>query len=294
MPVHHRLARAQLFIWQHARLIDRFLFAYHFGDGPREPVVAALAAYRNPDGGFGNALEPDKRVPHSQPVDVETALHILDAIDALDHPFAAGVCDFLVSITTSEGGVPFSLPSVNTYPHAPWWAAPENPPAAINPTAAITGLLLKAGVRHPWVERASEYCWRTIETTDTTAFHDVMPIVTFLEYTADRARAAQELARLAERVQAAGTVAFDLDAEGYVQKPLAWAPTPTSPLRHMFADDVLRTHLHALAAQQQPDGGWGIAWEPISETVRAEWRGVVTTGALLTLRAYTAAGFTAE
>jgi hypothetical protein len=292
--VNDRLARAQQFMWQNARLLDRFLFAYHFDGGPREPVLAALAAYRNPDGGFGNALEPDKRVPHSQPVDVETALHILDAVDALDHPLASGVCDFLESITTAEGGVPFSLPSTNDYPHAPWWAAPHNPPAAINPTAAITGLLLKAGARHQWVERASEFCWRTIETSDTTAFHDVMPIVTFLQHAPDRARAEHELARVAERVLAADAVALDVDAEGYVQKPLAWAPTPASPLRRLFSDDLLRTHLGALAAQQQPDGGWGIAWEPISEAVRTEWRGVVTTGALLTLRTYAVAGLAAE
>jgi hypothetical protein len=289
-----RTSRAQEFMWANARLIDRYLFAYHFAGGPREPVLAALAAYRNPDGGFGNALEPDKRTPHSQPIDVESALHILDAVDALDHPLAAGVCDFLQSITTDEGGVPFSLPSVNAYPHAPWWQAADDPPASINPTASIAGLLIKGGVRHPWLDRAAEYCWRTIAATDTASFHDVMPIVTFLAQAQDRERAARELDRVAERVQAAGTVALETDAEGYVQKPLAWAPTPDSPLRRMFSDDLLLTHLRALAAQQQADGGWPIAWEPIGDVVRAEWRGVVTTGALLTLRAYARADLVVE
>ena len=38
-----------------------------FEDGPAEPVIEALRGYRNPDGGFGHALEPDVRCPSSQP-----------------------------------------------------------------------------------------------------------------------------------------------------------------------------------------------------------------------------------
>jgi hypothetical protein len=106
-------------------------------------------------------------------------------------------------------------------------------------------------------------------------------------------RAERELARLAERILAAGAVALDVDAEGYVHKPLDWAPAPDAPLRRLFSDDVLRAHLHALAAAQQEDGGWPISWEPISEAVRAEWRGVATINALRTLRAYESGGLAA-
>src|SRR5689334_13066678 len=51
-----RLAKAQEFIWLHARLLERNLFAYLFANGSKEPVLAALHAYQNEDGGFGNAL----------------------------------------------------------------------------------------------------------------------------------------------------------------------------------------------------------------------------------------------
>ncbi|MBI4926641.1 MAG: hypothetical protein HY835_02670, partial [Anaerolineae bacterium] len=63
-------SRAADFIWKNARLLDRRLFAFDFLDGSAEAVVSALAAYQNADGGFGNALEPDKRTPYSTPVDV--------------------------------------------------------------------------------------------------------------------------------------------------------------------------------------------------------------------------------
>ena len=64
-----QLENAYTFILNNARLLERRRFAYLFGGGPREPVLAALRAYQNPDGGFGNALEPDKRTPTSQPID---------------------------------------------------------------------------------------------------------------------------------------------------------------------------------------------------------------------------------
>jgi hypothetical protein len=61
------LSAASAFIWRSARLIDRYRFAYLFLDGEREAVLAALRPYQNPDGGFGNALEPDLRATLSQP-----------------------------------------------------------------------------------------------------------------------------------------------------------------------------------------------------------------------------------
>src|SRR6185312_6889470 len=166
-----RLQNAQDFIWRNARLIERYLFTCLFANGSKDPVLAALCAYQNEDGGFGNALEPDKRCPSSQPQDIEIALHILDAIDAMHDPMVKRACDYLVTITTPDGGVPYALPSVNAYPHAPWWTVEDNPPASLNPTAAIAGLLLKHGIDHPWLETASKFCWHEIASTGTTEFH---------------------------------------------------------------------------------------------------------------------------
>jgi hypothetical protein len=280
------LTRAEAFIWRNARLVDRHLFAHLFHDGPREPVLATLRAYQNADGGFGNALEPDKRDPHSQPVDCEVALHILDDVDGFGDPMVTRLCDFLLTITTPEGGIPFALPSVRAYPRAPWWEVPDDPPAAINPTAAIAGLLLKHGVSHPWVETASTFCWQAIEASDSEWFHELVPMVTFLEYTPDRERAARELQRIVGRIEEKQLVALDPNAEGYVFPPLLWAPTPQSYLRRLFSDDVIATHLDALIAKQQPDGGWPISWEAISPAVELEWRGWLTVRTLDTLRAY--------
>ena len=279
------LNRAQDFIWRNARLLERRRFSFLFEGGEREPVLTALKAYQNADGGFGNALEPDKRTPHSQPVDAEVALHVLDLI-GFDDETVRRLCDFLMTITTPEGGIPYALPSVRDYPRTPWWDAPDDPPASINPTAAILGLLIKHGVRHPWIETASAYCRLVIDTYEEDEVHALLCIYTFLEHAPDRDRAKAAFRRISERMPAKGLVALDPADTSYVKKPLDWAPTPQSLCRRLFADDVIDRHLDALAAQQGEDGGWPIAWASCSLFAETEWRGMATLNALRTLRAY--------
>src|SRR6186997_975972 len=180
---------AQTFILSNARLIERHLFTFLFHQGNPDHVRTALLAYQNADGGFGNALEPDKRTASSQPVDQEVALHVLEDI-GFDEGVALQVCDFLKTITTAEGGVPFVLPTVRDAPRAEWWNTDlDEPPASINPTASIAGLLHKHGIRHPWVDHATDFCWNYIEHLQIGSGHDFLCVQSFLEHVQDRARA---------------------------------------------------------------------------------------------------------
>jgi hypothetical protein len=277
------VARAETFIWSNARLLERQLFAYHFHGGSREAVLAALRAYQNEDGGFGQALEPDIRCPDSQPVPVQHALEILDAV-GLDAEMVRSMCDFLTTITTAEGGVPFVLPSAREYPHAPWWDTSDEPPASLNPTAAIVGLLCKLGVDHPWLKPATAYCWERITALQPSEMHEMGVAITFLRYTLDRRRAERQLERLGQQLLTSGLVA-DISATDYVRKPLDWAPTPDHPLRSLFDAATIQANLDVLIAGQQPDGGWSISWQPLSPGCELEWRGWVTLAALQTLQA---------
>jgi hypothetical protein len=276
-------ARGEEFIWKNARLLERQRFAYHFKGGSRESVLTALRAYQNADGGFGNALEPDIRCPESQPVPVQHALEFLDTV-GFETKMVQRACDYLMTITTSEGGVPFVLPSVLHYPRAPWWNTDDNPPASLNPTAAIAGLLHKNGVQHEWLDRATAFCWSKIGGLQPTEMHELGAVLTFLYHAPDRRRADQELSRLIEPMFAAGLVAGAHDT-GYVRKPLDWAPTPEHPLRKHFRQEEIQANLEAIVVGQQADGGWNIPWQAVSPGCELEWRGWVTLGALQTLQA---------
>ena len=289
-----RLNRARNFMLRNARLLDRHLFAYLFDGAPSEPVIDALRAYRNGDGGFGNALEPDKRCPDSQPVDAEVALKILHLVDGFDDPMVGKLCDWLDRTTDDSGGVAFSLPSVNSYPHAPWWQAPTSPPPWINPTGSIVAILLKRGTDHAWIGRATEFCWAFLEDQLPTGFDDLRCAIAFLEQAPSPERSQALLSRIRAYLLSSNEIEYDLTAAGYVHPPLDWAPAPTGFGYSLFDRDQLVEGLKALAKVQRDDGGWPIKWPAISPGVELEWRGRVTIEALLTLQAYAAAGYTTD
>ena len=272
----NRLDYARTFMLTNARLLERQLFLYCFENGPREPVLAALQAYQNPDGGFGHGLESDVRCPGSQTLAVEKAFEMLAMVGAMDHPMVMKACDFLEKVSTAEGGVPFVLPASKGYPHTPWMEGPEHPPASLNPTASLVGMLLQNDVRHAWVERATQYCHKNIPEMDSNQFHDILPVVRFLQNYSDTAWAAAQLERISAIVRRSGTVELDPDADGYVQKPLDWAPEPDSFFRPVFNDETIALHLKVLAARQQPDGGWPISWQALGPGPELEWRGWMT------------------
>ena len=282
------LAKATDFMWHTARLLDRHRFSYQFLKGEAQAVLAALRPYQNPDGGFGNALEPDLRGPVSLPMPTWVALGILDEINAFTEPMVQQICDYLLTITTTEGGVPFVLTEAIAYPHAPWWETDEQPPASLNPTAAIAALLHKHQVRHPWLDRATEYCWRQIAAIETTSPYEMRAVLPFLDFAPDRAQAEQAFARVGQKILEQKLVAIDpvRMTETDTHSPLNFAPRPSSLARQLFADNVIEAHLDHLAAAQAEDGGWPINWPSWTPAAGLEWRGWMTIDALMTLRAY--------
>jgi hypothetical protein len=279
------LSKAREFILGNARLLDRKRFAFRFEDGAAEDVLAALLPYQNADGGFGNALEPDMRCAPSQPVSTELALEILDELGELHEETVRRCCEWLSSVTTVEGGLPWVLATVEEGPHAPWWKATGK--TSLNPTTGIVGLLQKHGVNHPWVNVATEYCWRRLEAgaLDGLGPDDALSILRFLEWTTDRKRAIVAFDVLGELIKSS-LVAYDPHSTGYVKVPLDFATSPDRMAYRLFDADMVSTHLDALAQRQQADGGWPISWAPPSPAAICEWRAHVTIKCLVVLDGY--------
>jgi hypothetical protein len=280
------LQAAQTFIYANARLLERHRLAYLLGEAGAEPVVQALRAFRNPDGGFGNAIEPDMRAPNSQPVGIHTALEILHEVGANDDEINTGAAEWLTTITRADGGIPFCLPSALDYPRNPiWQPADESSPIQ---TAANAAALHELGVEHPWLERADAYMWQQIEELDlaTAPNHPgtgyvVRFAVTFLNAHPDAARAEAALDAFAPHI---GRFVVAEPGSDF-QTPLDLAPWPDSRARRLFDDHDIERNLDALAAAQRPDGGWMFGWDEWNPAATHEWRGVVTVHNLRTLRA---------
>ncbi|GAA3041880.1 hypothetical protein GCM10010484_36210 [Actinokineospora globicatena] len=281
--------RAEDFVWRTARILDRRRYDLLFHDGPAEPVLAALAAYRNPDGGYGNALEPDGRGPGSQPVTTLTALHVLHEASAAPD----GVVEYLESITAEDGGVPFVHPNIRDYPRAPWWQVSDTYEGSLLPTANLIGALWQAGVTHPWIDSAADFCWTRIEALTTTHPYEALGCVGFLDNAPDRSRAEESAARVGRLVRDNGLVRIGADGtvpEGYnpaeLHAPHEYASTPASLARAWFTDAELSASLDDLVDAQHDDGGWRVRWESWTPATEYEWAGWFTIESLRTLKAY--------
>ncbi|MBK1788527.1 hypothetical protein [Prauserella cavernicola] len=295
------LERARDFLLLNARLLERRLAELWLGEpapAAAHAVLAALAAYRNPDGGLGHALEPDARAPESQPLAVDFALRVVEQV--LDSPagddpgvraeitaFAASLVPYLESVAAPSGGLPIVLPSVARYPRARHWGDGVFPPG-LNPTAGIVTCLRRAGVRADWLDAADVFCRERVDALTDLDGHAAHNALHYLGHAPDRPWALAHRDAIAARL---GELPYFhlYPGEGYGLTygltPLDIAPLPQDPLRELIPAGAVAAHLAELAAGQQTDGGWALSWEPPGPAAELEWRGVVTLQAARVLAA---------
>ncbi len=291
MSTYEILERAKTFIYSNARLLDRRRFQFLFEDGTSAAVIRALRAYQNPDGGFGNGLEPDIRGPHSQPVPTEVALMELDEVGHFDPDLLDDIIRYLRNATLTSGGLPWIFSIGSGYPRSQWWVADPEAKTSVNPTGRILGLLYKQNVRddfycEPWFVASVEYLWRTSEHERPEDYHDGIQWVAFLQETPEKDRAKAIWPVVERWLRRNGTIETDPDAPGYVQKMLDWAPAPDSYAQQFIAPSDVKARLSAMVRQQRVDGGWPINFPPFSPAVEMEWRGWVTVDRLKISRSY--------
>lgn len=278
MPIDRAAARD--FIWSTARLLDRHRYAMLFADGPTEPVLETLRGYRNPDGGFGHALEPDLRCPSSQPVPTLYALEILNEAGAADDGLAHAARAWVASIAAPDGTLPSVLPGFEAYPHAPWFAPGQGSVVTFGFAAAFYA----AGVSgDDWLARATDWCWDAIATKQEPRGYWLKYACSFLDAVPDEDRARAAVGSLTERMgPSAGAIAGY--AEGEALRPLDLSPRPGARSRGLVTDAEVEAHLDAVESQQQPDGGWKFDWLAWSPAQTNDWRGNVTIRALTWLQ----------
>ncbi len=282
-PIHDA---GRSFIRREGRLLEQRLAAAIFDGAPPDGVVDVLCGYQNPDGGFGHGLEPDKRCPDSQAIDVEIALQAMVAAGStVDHGMVGRACDFLARISSPDGAVALATPAIESYPRAEHWSDWAYVPG-LNPTAGLVGLLHRMGVEHAWVTKATDWCWAALDAGITEDAHAVSEAFVFLEHVPDRTRAEAMAPSVAQHLSQAAHYRGDPLDPSYGVTPLHIVPTPSSRWRSLFSDSLIEGHLDRLERDQQDDGGWAITWEPPSAASTLEYRGMMTLWALRVLAAW--------
>ncbi len=275
------------FLATHARLLDRRWLALLLGRGEPEPLLRALAAYRNDDGGYGSGLEPDQRSPSSQPIGALHALELLEDAGPAGDVAAHAVCDWLGSVARPDGGVPFSTADADGPGVAAWFAAADRDRSSLHLTAALAGGAQRIARRdpalatHPWLVGATRWCLRAAreqlhDSSAAMTLRYVLQLLDALVARDDDPALAAELERLAGLLPASATVPVAGGTEDEAMRPLDFAPTPGTPLRSRIDPAAIAADLDRLAGLQREDGGWPVEWASWSPAGTIEWRGTLT------------------
>ncbi len=293
-------ARAETFIDQHARPLERCIAAAYFGQGSQKAIFDALAKFQNPDGGFGNALEPDLRLPDSSVLATTVALQTLRAFDAsADHVLVRGAMHYLLQTFNPAAMTwPFIPPNVDDAPHAPWWTYSENIAESwndflVNPRVEIIGYLhdygprgLPAWVRDSLTQAAVNYIEEApdkIQMFDLLCYNRLIQSKALPEPT--RQVLIEKLTPLVDKL----VVKDPGEWEGYSLAPLELVDAPDAPFADLLAESVAQ-HLDFEIAHQQDNGSWQPKWTwggMYPETwpqAKEEWAGVLTVKTLNILK----------
>jgi hypothetical protein len=292
MTTNDRSTAARGFLAGHARLLDRRRFELFFEDGDAEPVLAALRAYRNADGGYGHGLEPDLRAPESQPAAAWHAFEVLADVAPVIAPEAEELSDWLDTIALPDGGLPFALPIEDPSGCAPFWAQADTQAFSLQITTIVAAYANRVAAHdpavaaHPWLPRATDRCLAAIGALEAIpAAYELSYAVQLLDAVYERNSAAPGvLARLGEYVPRDGRLPVSGGLPDEALRPLDFAPEPGRPARSVVGEEAVTADLERLAHEQEQDGGWSVDFQSYSPAAALEWRGYATVRAVSILR----------
>jgi len=283
------------FVETEGRVLDAAMLRYHLGTGPAEAALTALAAYQNPDGGFGHGLEPDMASPASSALATSVALRFMRRVETGgDHPLVKAALGWLEKGFDWDAGVwPIITAAVDEAPHAPWWEWSKDLSEnwngfRFNPSAELLGYLYawRDHAAPTLLEAAEARMRRTIaETEIIEGAYDVKCAVRLAETSGLPEDLRAPLTELVIR----SAVAHEPNDEHF--PALELAPTPNSLLAAPLADRI-GPAVEALIAAQQEDGGWLFFWDwsfvdaAAWTKAKRDWRGWLSREAIEALKAW--------
>ena len=260
------------FVYRNARPLDLARWQYHFEGGSREAVLNALSCYQNPDGGFGNAIEPDFWNPASTPVGCWAASNVLWelAFDDPSHPFVQGILRYLDSGADFDGGRWYNtVPTNNDHPHAIWWTCPNDTGIpSDNPTAALAGFILRFAEKGSALYRkgrriAEESIGRYLDGAEP-EMHLIPCYLQLLSYAKLEGETLPGADRLQERLLADIDTLLPDDPERwkteYLPKPSYFIVSPDSPIPARYPA-LLQAECAFVKNAQLSDGSYPVTWD---------------------------------
>lgn len=177
-----------------ARQLEKELFDVIIHNSNEEKFLAELGKFQNIDGGFGNGLEPDVRLPNSSATATSIALEHLSKFEANEGALVMikKAINYLENSYIRERKGWYAVgKEVNDHPHAPWWHYDEGLKMTAldkhwgNPSAAILAYLIKYAhfVEKINIEAIKLKATKNIMSVDKfESFHELFCYCTLAEY----------------------------------------------------------------------------------------------------------------
>ena len=258
-------------IYRNARPLEFSLWQFLFENGPQDSVIDILMQYQNEDGGFGHALEADNWNPASTPIATHHAIKILSMIgfDETSHPIHQGIQKYLSSEKELLNyGWPFTIPSNDDFPHAPWWnySEDQNEKEYYGVTAGLTAYVLKFfSPETPIYQKAQKFAEQMIKCIEENKSYGDMGlegVICLVETLHSLGNRDYDFEHLYERLAEKVTQAIEHDTEKwkyYGVRPSNFIKTPDSRF-YLQNEEIVKKELEYLADTFPKDDVWGITW----------------------------------
>ena len=283
--------KAKEFINRTGRPLERARFRFHFEQGNPTDVIAELAKFQNPYGGFATYLESDSRWAGSSPNGTRVALKILTDVKAPPQdPRVQAAVKYLLSNFDESTGTWRALPkAANVAPHAPWWHVHQDTgkcdvDSPVFPTAALAGYLQQYDALLPqgFLQRITDSSLKYLADAPPKMQMSDIDMLTELVrlLPADhpqRAAAVQKLRTVLNTV-------IERDSQKWTTygiQPLSFIDSRNSPF-YPGLEKEAATNLDYILRTQNEDGSWPLNWswaevDPAAwKIAEKEWRAVMT------------------
>ena len=297
--MNNKLSRAIKWLYRNGRPLDVARYEYLFLNKSNELVISTLLSYQNEDGGFGHGLEPDSQNPFSTPIQTWMAFEIIEELDLdNDHPLIRNTINYLINHAPMQEGLYLAtVPTNNSYPHAPWWTySPEGCVWGYNPTIAIAGFIYRHANGENEKEFAAEIITKAIKVfleKPSDNMHEIRAFLEMINFVGDLSgfKGYQDfLDKIVEQIDYTLEKNSALWFKTYCVRPLQYFDKASGFAYEQFAD-LAKQEANMIIDSLNKEGIWDTTWQwenykEAEAIAMRDWKSSLIIGYLKMLRAY--------